>query len=206
MNGAAGNFLATAEKLSTNGFRRVLEIDTLGSFNMSQQVFKQSFKPRRQGVIINIGASLHWAGSWAQVHSAGAKAANDSMTKVLAVEWGPYGVRVNELVPGSIEGTEGFERLGSLDNINNKEKSNAAFEDKAASGKKSMLDDMKTLVPVQRFGTPSDIANAALFLASPASSYVSGTKLVVDGGSTLTMPNMVFGNPGFVGQWAQAKM
>ena len=126
VNGAAGNFLATAEKLSTGGFRRVLEIDTLGTFHMSQQVFVQSMKARREGVIINVGANLHWNGSWAQVHSAGAKAANDSMTKVLAVEWGPVGIRVNELVPGAIEGTEGFERLGALDNLNSKAKSNAA--------------------------------------------------------------------------------
>lgn len=79
------------------------------------------------GVIINISATLHWSGSALQVHSAAAKAGVDSMTKTLAVEWGPNKVRVVGIVPGSIEGTEGFERLGDFSNANNKEKTNKAF-------------------------------------------------------------------------------
>ena len=65
VNGAAGNFLATAEKLSTNGLKRVLEIDTIGTFNMCQSVFRGSMKEHRSGVIINISANLHWSGNWA---------------------------------------------------------------------------------------------------------------------------------------------
>ena len=121
------------------------------------------------------------------------------MTKVLAVEWGPYGIRVNELVPGAIEGTEGFERLGALDTLNNKDKSNSAVQNKSTSGnKESTLSTMKKMVPLQRFGNIYDIANAALFLASPAASYISGSKLVVDGGKWLTLPNSKFGNIPFV--------
>lgn len=76
------------------------------------------------------------------------------MTKVLAVEWGPVGIRVNELVPGAIEGTEGFERLGALDNLNSKAKSNSAVENKSTSGKPdSALSAMKALTPLQRFGS-----------------------------------------------------
>ena len=90
-------------------------------------------KERRQGVIINISATLHWNGSWAQVHSSAAKAGVDAITKVLATEWGPYGVRVCGIVPGPIEGTEGFERLGDISNLNSKEKSNASFEKKSSS-------------------------------------------------------------------------
>ena len=63
MNGAAGNFLASASKLSTNGFRTVMEIDTLGTFNMSKEVFNQAMKAQGSGTIINISASLHWNGS-----------------------------------------------------------------------------------------------------------------------------------------------
>ena len=85
-------------------------------------------KQNRNGVIINISATLHWNGSWGQVHSSAAKAGVDAITKVLATEWGPYGVRICGIVPGPIEGTEGFERLGDLDNLNNKEKTNSAMK------------------------------------------------------------------------------
>ena len=127
VNGAAGNFLATAERLSAGGMRRVLEIDTIGTFNMSQAVFKTSMKARRQGVIINVSACLHWNGTFAQAHSAAAKAGVDALTKVLATEWGPFNVRVVGIVPGYIEGTEGFERLGDLNNLNNKQATEQAF-------------------------------------------------------------------------------
>lgn len=120
LNGAAGNFLASAEKLTSNGFKTVMEIDTLGTFNMSKAVFVNSMKANRSGNIINISAELHWNGTALQAHSASAKAGVDALTKVLACEWGPYGIRVNGLVPGAIAGTEGFERLGNLSLLNNK--------------------------------------------------------------------------------------
>lgn len=127
VNGAAGNFLASASKLSTNGFRTVLEIDAIGTFNMSQAAFN-GYMNSHGGVIINISASLHWAGSALQVHSGAAKAGVDTITKTLAVEWGPNKVRVVGIVPGAIEGTEGFERLGDIANMNNKQKTNEAFQ------------------------------------------------------------------------------
>ena len=145
VNGAAGNFLATASKLSTNGMRTVLEIDTLGTFNMSREVFNQSMSKNGGGVIINISASLHWNGSALQAHSSAAKAGVDALTKVLACEWGPHNVRVVGLVPGAIKGTEGMARLGDPSLMNNRSKTNAASGD------------------VQK--TPPDDANAGLIPA-----------------------------------------
>ena len=127
VNGAAGNFLASADKLSSNGMRRVLEIDTLGTFHMSQSAYNASMKARKSGVIINITATLHWNGSWGLIHACAAKAGVDAITKCLATEWGPHGVRVNGIAPGPIEGTEGFARLSDFENTNNKEKANASF-------------------------------------------------------------------------------
>ena len=120
---------------------------------MSQSVFNGSMKQRKSGVIINISATLHWNGSWGQVHSSAAKAGVDAITKVLATEWGPNGIRVCGIVPGPIEGTEGFERLGDLNNINNKEKTNKSFANKSTSSSPpTALEQMKSIIPRQRFG------------------------------------------------------
>jgi len=120
VNGAAGNFMASASKLTAKGMKTVLEIDTLGTFNMSRSVFNNAMKKQGGGVIINISATLHWNGTAMQIHSSAGKAGVDAITKVLAVEWGPHNVRVCGIVPGAISGTEGFERLGSMNNLNNK--------------------------------------------------------------------------------------
>ena len=93
---------------------------------MSRECFNQSFSKNGGGVIINISASLHWNGSALQAHSSAAKAGVDALTKVLACEWGPHGVRVAGIVPGAIEGTEGMSRLGDISLMNNKEASKAA--------------------------------------------------------------------------------
>jgi len=205
VNGAAGNFLASADKISANGFKTVLEIDTLGTFLMSQSVFNGFMKQNGGGVIINISAALHWSGSALQVHSGAAKAGVDTITKTLAVEWGPYNVRVVGIVPGAIEGTEGFERLGDIANMNNKEKSNKAFSEGNAKDSKTGFKESMVIGPINRFGKGEDIAYASLFLASPMASYVSGYNLVVDGGSNLIYPNYLFAIPQFVQKW-QAKL
>ena len=142
VNGAAGNFLASASKLSTNGFRTVMEIDTLGTFNMSKEVFNQAMKKQGNGTIINISASLHWNGSVFQSHSSAAKAGVDALTKVLAVEWGPYGIRVSGIVPGFISGTVGMARLGDMNTLNSKSKAESATEQNLGF----------SAIPVQRLG------------------------------------------------------
>ena len=204
VNGAAGNFLASASKISANGFKTVMEIDTLGTFNMSQAAFNNFFTANG-GVIINISALIHWNGSALQAHSAAAKAGVDALTKVMACEWGPHNVRVVGIVPGSIAGTEGFERLGNLSNMNNKKGSNEAGTTKISS--QTHLNVLNFApVPILRFGEVEDIANAALFLGSGAAAYVTGVNLVVDGGSFLTMPNMQFGQSKFIDMWSKAKL
>lgn len=98
-----------------------------------------------------------------------------------------------------IEGTEGFARLGNLDSLNSKEKANASFGQMKEGSKKS---ELKTVIPLQRVGYGRDISDAALFLASDAGSYVSGSSIVVDGGSSLVYPNFPFAAPGFVEMWS----
>ncbi|NP_001085366.1 2,4-dienoyl-CoA reductase 2 L homeolog [Xenopus laevis] len=167
VNNAAGNFLCPASSLSLNAFKTVIDIDTVGTFNASKILFERFFRDNG-GVIVNITATLSFRGQVLQVHAGSAKAAIDAMTKHLAVEWGPSRVRVNSLAPGPISGTEGMRRLGG-----------AAAE---AAG-------IWSIIPLQRKGNKTEIAHGALFLASPLASYVSGTTLVMDGGSWLTSPN-----------------
>ncbi|XP_072229768.1 peroxisomal 2,4-dienoyl-CoA reductase [(3E)-enoyl-CoA-producing] isoform X2 [Leuresthes tenuis] len=169
INNAAGNFLCPASALSFNAFKTVLEIDTMGTFNTSKVVYDKWFKDHG-GNIVNISATLPYRGQALQVHAGSAKAANDAMTKHLAVEWGPNGVRVNGVAPGPISGTEGYRRLG---------------------GPKAEAVGSFQSIPLERAGNKTEMAHCTLFLASRASSYVTGTILVADGGAWLTSPNDV---------------
>ena len=159
--GAAGNFPIPAEKLTPNGFKSVIDIDLLGSFNACRATFDQLTQTR--GSITFISAGMSYLPYPYQLHVGAAKAGIDNMMRNLALEWGKYGIRCNSIVPGPISGTEGMRRLGG---------------DAAAwAGSKS--------IPLGRFGTVEDIAQAAAFLASPLASFVTGTVLVVDGGQNL---------------------
>lgn len=204
VNGAAGNFLAQADQISHNGFKTVLEIDTIGTFNMSKEVFNQSMK-ERGGVILNITASLHYNGTAMQVHSAAAKAAIDSMTKTMAVEWGPYDVRVVGLCPGFITATEGAARLSDISTVNSKSKANSAI-DQGAEKQKMVEEHQKRYIPLHRLGTGQDIANGALYLTSDVASYVTGCVLMVDAGQWLTAANFATLMPGFLDMWKAPKM
>jgi len=159
--GAAGNFLAPAEKLSANGFKTVIDIDLLGSFNASRAAFEQL--KERKGALIFISAGMAYMPHAFQVHVGAAKAGINMMMMNLAIEWGRYGIRVNSIVPGPIEGTEGLKRLSS------------------AEAKQILVD----AVPMRRMGTVDDIGQTAAFLASPLASYISGCVVVCDGGSNL---------------------
>lgn len=171
VNCAAGNFLANAAELSQGGFRTVMDIDAVGTFTMSKAAF-QALRGNAQSVIINISATLHYGATWYQVHASAAKAAVDSITRSLALEWGEYGIRVNGVAPGPIRGTAGMSKL-------------------APGEEGSMEDVVKSAVPLGRMGEKSDIALACVFLASSAAGYVSGETLVVDGGAWLHRPQLV---------------
>jgi len=161
VSGAAGNFPVPAAMLSSNGFKAVTEIDTLGTFHVMRAAYEHLTKPGAS--IINISAPQAFIATAMQVHVCAAKAGVDMITKTLAIEWGPEGVRVNSVSPGPIEGTEGMERLAPTP------------EAKARSAK---------AVPLGRMGTVDDVADVCLFLASPYARYVSGVVLPADGGWT----------------------
>jgi len=161
VNGAAGNFLCTAEELSPNGFGAVIDIDLKGSFNVCRAAFAELKKNR--GQVLNISATLHYLGTPMQLHVSAAKAGVDALTRNLAVEWGRYGVRVNAIAPGPIADTEGMKRLVP----------------------EAIKEKLLKRIPLGRFGLIRDIENAAVFLCSDAASFINGAVLVVDGGHWL---------------------
>ena len=100
INNAAGNFPVPAEDLSPNGWRAVTQIVLDGTFFCSREFGRRHIAAGTPGANVNIGASYAWTGGPGFAHSAAAKAGVKNLTETLAVEWAPYGIRVNGLVPG----------------------------------------------------------------------------------------------------------
>jgi NAD(P)-dependent dehydrogenase (short-subunit alcohol dehydrogenase family) len=161
--GAAGNFPCPAEELSPGGFKAVVDIDLLGSFNASRAAFDQLKETR--GTLLFISAGMSFVPYALQAHVCAAKAGIDQMMRTLALEWGRYGIRVNSIAPGPIADTEGMRRL--------------------AAGDEQLDRQLQAAIPLGRYGTVDEIGHAAVFLASPLAAYITGTLLVVDGGQNL---------------------
>jgi NAD(P)-dependent dehydrogenase (short-subunit alcohol dehydrogenase family) len=159
--GAAGNFPAFANEMSANAFKSVIDIDLLGTFNTCRAAFEHMSKPG--GCIINISAPQAVQAMVMQSHVCAAKAGVDMLTRTLALEWGPVGIRVNGIIPGAVADTEGMDRL-------------------APPG--PVRDALAGLMPLRRVATRDDIANMVLFLCSDAAAYVTGSIIPCDGGMT----------------------
>lgn len=159
--GAAGNFYAAAEAMSPNGFRTVIDIDLMGSFNAARAAFEQLKQTR--GSLLFVSAGQAYTPIKFQAHAGAAKAGIENLMKNLALEWGTYGIRSNSIVPGPIADTEGFERLSQ------------------PAGKEAWL----RLVPLGRFGAVEDVGAMAAVLSSPITAYVTGAQVIVDGGFAL---------------------
>jgi peroxisomal 2,4-dienoyl-CoA reductase len=164
VNNAAGNFPAPITSISPNGFKAVVDIDLLGTFNVSKAVF-DAWMREHGGNIVNITAPFEMKGAAMQSHVAAAKAGVDSFTRTAAVEWGPYGVRVNGVAPGYIDNTEGVKRF--------------------AEAVPSRGEVNKANNPVGVVGHGADIAHMVMYFCSPAGRFVSGQVIAVDGGSSV---------------------
>ena len=164
INSAAGNFLAPAAALSANGFRSVIDIDLCGTFNACRASFAHLSK--QGGSIVSITANQATVPTPLQCHAGAAKAGIEKLTRDLALEWASSNIRVNAVAPGPIEGTEGMSRL-------------------APGGAEDML---KKRVPLHRYGNIDEIASAVLYIVSPAGSFITGSSLLIDGGTALIGP------------------
>lgn len=174
INNAAANFPVPAEDMSPNAWRTVVDITLNGTFFCAREFARRHIDRQLPGSIINIGASYAWTGGPGFAHSAAAKAGVKNMVETLAVEWGPYGIQVNGLVPGLIPHADMTSDI---------------------QGNLGSLDDKDDRQPALRVGTPRELGWAATFLASPYGQFISGHTLVVDGANwqrrSLTNPAVV---------------
>ena len=171
VNNAAANFPSPAEDLSPNAWRTVVDITLNGTFLVSREFARRHLAAGSTASIVNVGASYAWTGGPGFAHSAAAKAGVKNMVETLAVEWGPYGIQVNGLVPGLFPHEDMTDDIrGSLDLTHEKD----------------------PLQPAMRVGERQELGWAATFLASPYARFISGHTLVVDGANwqrrTLTNP------------------
>jgi NAD(P)-dependent dehydrogenase (short-subunit alcohol dehydrogenase family) len=174
VNNAAANFPVPAEDMSPNAWRTVVDITLNGTFFCAREFARRHLAAGTPGSIINIGASYAWTGGPGFAHSAAAKAGVKNMVETLAVEWGPYGIQVNGLVPGLFPHDDMTADIkGNLDRTNEKNRSQ----------------------PALRVGRLRELGWAATFLASPYARFISGHTLVVDGANwqrrSLTNPEVV---------------
>merc|ERR1712217_647631 len=155
------------EDVSLNGFNTVINIDLVGCFNMAKAAkpwLTAAAKDGSGACILQTSATLYYRAMPFQGCASAAKAGIDSLTKTLAAEWAADGIRVNSIAPGPISGTEG----GPDGRV-------------FGEGRGAELENVRTVCPLGRYGTVDDIANTAVFLASPAGSFITGTNVVVDG-------------------------
>lgn len=162
VNNAAANFPSPAEDLSPNAWRAVVDITLTGTWFMTREFGRRHLAAGTPGSIVNIGASYAWTGGPGFAHSAAAKAGVKNLVETLAVEWGPYGIQVNGLVPGL------FPHADMTGDIRD------GLERAAPDAKDGRQ-------PALRVGAPRELGWAATFLASPYARFVTGHTLVVDG-------------------------
>lgn len=163
VNNAGGQFIASAEDISGKGFRAVVETNLIGTFLFCRECFRQSMRDNG-GSIVNITMVTN-NGIPKMSHSATARAGVDNLTRTLASEWSPSGVRVNSVVPGVIFTESGFQNYGPMGD--------------------TMVEAITPSLPCKRLGTAEEVAAAVLFLLSPAASYTTAATLLVDGGLSL---------------------
>ncbi len=162
VSGAAGNFVAPVLGMSSNGFRAVVDIDLIGTFNVFRACY--AYLKRPGASLIAITAVQGQRPMPQQAHVCAAKAGVNMLVQTLAMEWGRNGVRVNAISPGPVAGTEGMTRLTPTP------EAEARLQERLALG---------------TYGTPEDIADLALYVSSDNARYITGAILHCDGGSVL---------------------
>jgi citronellol/citronellal dehydrogenase len=156
VNNAGGQFVSAAQDISLNGFRAVTRLDLDAVFLLTRLVATRSMIPSGEGSVVSVTLSPRRAVP-GMAHAVAARAGVEALTRTLALEWGPAGVRLNCVAAGYVR-TEAWERYGI---------------DPAQAAR---------MIPLGALATPEQVATAIVFLASPAADYITGATLLVDGG------------------------
>lgn len=159
VNNAGGQFQKPAEQITVNGWRAVHRLAVEAAWSMTREVAVRSMIPRRQGVVLFLSFSPR-RGISGMVHATSARAAIENLASGLALEWSSYGIRSLAIAAGTIQ-TEGLTE---------------SYTPEAIAG-------WGAAVPLRRLGKPEEVAQLAVFLASDAAAYMTGTTVVVDGGA-----------------------
>jgi NAD(P)-dependent dehydrogenase (short-subunit alcohol dehydrogenase family) len=163
VNNGGGQFPSPAAAIRRKGWDAVIETNLTGTFSMSRAVATQSMADGGGGAIVNIIAQM-WNGFPMMAHTGAARAGVENLTKTLAFEWAPMGIRVNAVAPGVILSS-------GIDNY-------------SPENRKFFFESVDH-IPAGRLGTPREVAAAVVYLLSPAAGFVTGTTLRVDGGDPL---------------------
>jgi citronellol/citronellal dehydrogenase len=165
VNNAGGQFMAPLKAISTKGFEAVVRNNLTGGFIFMREVYTR-WMEQHGGAIVNMIAEM-WNGLPNVGHSAAARSAMHNLTQTAALEWAAAGIRVNSIAPGMIV--------------------SSGFDNYSGEAAASILSFARR-IPVQRFGTVAEVSAATVFLLSPASSFITGSCIRVDGGSPIAGP------------------
>lgn len=164
VNNAAGNFVRPAESLPEKAFANVVEIVLNGTFYGSRAAGRSMIARRKGGVILNVVATYAWTGGPGTIHSAAAKAGVLALTRTLAVEWARHGIRIVAVAPGPFDSKGAADRLWPSEELEER---------------------VRRSIPLERFASREEVAEACAWLVSDAASYVTGECLTIDGGAWL---------------------
>ncbi len=166
VNNAAGNFVRPSLRLPPKAFATVIDIALTGVFTCSREAGRVMARSGG-GAIVNVSAPYATTGKPGVVHSACAKAGVEAMTRSLAAEWASLGIRVNAVSPGPFTSEGAADRLWPSE---------------------AMEAEVRSQIPLGRFGRAEEVADLIVFLASDAAAWVTGSVLVIDGGWSLPRP------------------